>query len=420
MSAIQPKILTWARETAGLSLDDATRALGLTDARGRTGGQRLEAMELGEDEPTRPVLLKMAKTYRRPLLVFYLAEPPKTGDRGQDFRTLPGHEKFNPELDALLRDIKARQGLIRSMLEDDKAEPLEFVSSATIELPAPKLAARMAERLNFSLARYRATKTPDEAFTYLRETIEASGVYVLLLGNLGSHHTNIPAEVFRGFALADNIAPLIVINDQDAKTAWSFTALHELAHLWLGQTGISGTDSENKIERYCNDVAGEFLLPASEVRQLAPVLKLSVATVAEQIGPFAQAHRVSRAMVAYKLYRAGMIGKTTWAALDQRFKDEYLQFKQREAEKNKKAEGGPNYYIVRRHRVGHALLGLVRRSLDEGTITYTKASRVLGVKARSVEPLLSMRGARQESVAPLRRERSHHRQQHVLPTRRGA
>ena len=393
MSAIQPKILTWARETAGLSLDDATRALGLTDARGRTARQRLEAMELGEDEPTRPVLLKMAKTYRRPLLVFYLAEPPKTGDRGQDFRTLPGHEMFNPELDALLRDIKARQGLIRSMLEDDKAEPLEFVSSATSELPSPKLAARMAERLNFSRARYRGTRTPDEAFTYLRETIEASGVYVLLLGNLGSHHTNISVEVFRGFALADNIAPLIVINDQDAKTAWSFTALHELAHLWLGQTGISGTDSANQIERYCNDVAGEFLIPGSEVRQLAPVLKLSVATVAEQIGPFAKAHRVSRAMVAYKLYRAGMIGKTTWAALDQRFKDEYSQFKQREAAKNKKAEGGPNYYIVRRHRVGHALLGLVRRSLDEGTITYTKASRVLGVKARSVEPLLSMRGA---------------------------
>jgi Zn-dependent peptidase ImmA (M78 family)/transcriptional regulator with XRE-family HTH domain len=394
MSAIQPKVLTWARETAGLSLDDAARALGLTDARGRTGEQRLEAMELGEDEPTRPVLLKMAKTYRRPLLVFYLAEPPKAGDRGQDFRTLPGHEKFNPELDALLRDIKARQGLIRSMLEDDKAEPLEFVSSATMELTAPKLAGRMAERLNFSLARYRASKTSDEAFTYLRETIEASGVYILLLGNLGSHHTNIPVEVFRGFALADNTAPVIVINDQDAKTAWSFTALHELAHLWLGQTGISGTDSENKIERYCNDVAGEFLLPASEVQQLAPILKLSLATVAEQIGPFAQAHRVSRAMVAYKLYRAGMIGKTTWAVLDQRFKDEYLRFKEREAEKNKNAEGGPNYYVVRRHRVGHALLGLVRRSLDEGTITYTKAGRVLGVKPRSVEPLLSMRGTR--------------------------
>jgi Zn-dependent peptidase ImmA (M78 family) len=393
MSAIQPKILTWARETAGLSLDDAARALRLTDARGRTGALRLEALELGEDEPTRPILLKMAKAYRRPLLVFYLAEPPKAGDRGQDFRTLPGHERFNTELDALVRDIKARQGLIRSVLEDEQAESVDFVSSATMDLSAPKLAARIAERLNFSLTDYRVTQTPDEAFTYLRGTIEASGVYVLLLGNLGSHHTNIPVEAFRGFALADNIAPVIVINDQDARTAWSFTALHELAHLWLGQTGISGTDSSNIIERYCNDVAGEVLLPASEVRQLAPVLKLSVATIAEQIGQFAQTKRVSRAMVAYKVYRAGMIGKTTWAALDQRFKEEYVQFKQQEAEKHKKAEGGPNYYTVRRHRVGQALLRFVRRALDDGTITYTKAGRVLGVKPRSVEPLLSTRGA---------------------------
>jgi Zn-dependent peptidase ImmA (M78 family) len=225
----------------------------------------------------------------------------------------------------------------------------EFVSSATIELPAPRLAARMAERLSFSLASYRAIT--DEAFTYLRGAIEASGVYVLLLGNLGSHHTNIPVETFRGFALADNIAPFIVINDQDARAAWSFTAVHELAHLWLGQTGISGLDSENKIERYCNDVAGEFLLPGSEVRQLAPVLKLSFAAIAVQIVQFAQTYRVSRTMVAYKLRRAGMIGKPTWAALDQRFKEEYLQYKQREAEKNN-AGGGPNYYTVRRHRVG--------------------------------------------------------------------
>jgi hypothetical protein len=98
-------------------------------------------------------------------------------------------------------------------------------------------------------------------------------------------------------------------------------------------------------------------------------------------------------MVAYKLHRAGMIGKSTWAALDRRFKDEYLQFKQREAEENKKAEGGPNYYTVRRHRLGHALLKLVRRSLEEGTITYTKAGTVLGVKPRSVEPLLFTQSA---------------------------
>src|ERR1039458_1748852 len=136
---LNPEIFTWARNTAGLSAGEAARALGFKNTRDRSAAERLRALETGDEEPSRSVLVRMAKAYRRSLLVFYLAEPPRTGDRGQDFRTLPGHEKFNPELDALLRDIKARQGLIRSMLEDDKAEPLEFVNSATIELPAPKL-----------------------------------------------------------------------------------------------------------------------------------------------------------------------------------------------------------------------------------------------------------------------------------------
>ena len=233
-------------------------------------------------------------------------------------------------------------------------------------------------------------RNPDEAFAYLRETIEHVGVYVLLLGNLGSYHTNIPVDIFRGFALADNLAPLIVINDLDARTAWSFTAIHELVHLWLGTTGISGADTEQRIEQYCNDVAGEFLLPAEELQTFSRTLtNQSMATVAAEISGFAEVRRVSRAMVAYKLFRTDLIGRPQWVALDRQFRQEWEAYKERETEKNKHAEGGPNYYVVRRHRVGAALLGLVRRSLDEGTTTYTKASRVLGVKPRSVEPLLS-------------------------------
>jgi transcriptional regulator with XRE-family HTH domain len=259
--------LTWARQTAGLSVDDAARALGLKTAKGRTGAERLTAFENGTEEPSRPVLLKMAKTYRRPLLVFYLAEPPKTGDRGQDFRTLPGPQRHNPDLDALVRDIKVRQGIIRSMLEDTDQAPLDFIASATTAIPIEKLSALIAKRLDFSLSEFRTSKTPDEAFAYLRAKIEASGVFVLLLGNLGSHHTNIPVDIFRGFALADPIAPMIVINDGDARAAWSFTALHELVHLWLGATGISGGDTNNHVEQYCNDVAGEILLPYQELRE---------------------------------------------------------------------------------------------------------------------------------------------------------
>jgi Zn-dependent peptidase ImmA (M78 family) len=395
MSAIQPKILVWARETAGLTLEDAAHALGLNNAHGKTGPERLQAMEAGADEPSRAVITKMAKEYRRPLLVFYLAEPPRQGYRGQDFRTLPGKKQFNPELDALIRDISAREGIIRSMLEDDEAKPLDFIGSASMALPVNVMVERVTERIGFSLARFRRTTNAVEAFAYLRERIEASGVYVLLLGNLGSYHTNMPVEVFRGFALADTIAPMIVINDNDARTAWSFTGLHELVHLFLGQTGISGDSGENAVEQYCNNVAGEVLLPASELQQhLAPTKNQSVSAIAAGITSFAAERRVSSLMVAYKLYRIGQLPRATWAIIDKTFRHEYESYKLKEAVANRKHEGGPNYYVVRRHRVGQALLGLVRRSLDEGIITYPKAGRVLGVRPVNVAPLLSMRGAR--------------------------
>ena len=379
--------MQWARETAGLSLDDAAHAIGLNAARGQTGAERLAALEAGVDEPSRPLLLRMSKSYHRPLLVFYLAKPPKTGDRGQDFRTLPGSQQHNPQLGALIRDIKARQGLIHSLLEDDLAEPLDFIGSVSTEVPVKALSARIIKRVGFNLQEFRAANK-DDAFAYLRERIEHSGIYVLLLGNLGSFHTNIPVDIFRGFALADQIAPLIAINDQDARNAWAFTAFHELVHLWLGDTGISGIDMDNRVEQYCNDVAGEILLPTEEVSTLTPSMGRSVAAMADEIGSFAEARHVSRAMVAYKLLRAGILPQATWGALNTYFTEQWLLHKKREAEKTKSAKGGPDYYVVRRQRIGPALLGLVRRSLDEGTITYTKASRVLGVKPRNVEPLL--------------------------------
>lgn len=386
MGAIRPEVLTWARKTAGLSLEDAARAIGLRDARGETAPERLARIE-GAGDPPRPLLLKMAKAYRRPLLVFYLSHPPKAGDRGQDFRTLSGEDRYNPELDALIRDIKSRQGLVRSILEDNEAERLAFVGSATMDLPVGILARRITEYLKFSLDAFRAEKTGGAAFAHLRGRIEAAGVFVLLLGNLGSHHTNIPLEIFRGFAVADPLAPMIVINDQDAKTAWSFTALHELVHLWLGVTGVSGADVGAQIEQYCNDVAGEILLPATELNDFPKTLTFEQAAVT--ISGFAEARCVSRAMVAYRLFRTGRIPRPMWMSLTAHFRREWLALKQHQVERQKAAEGGPSYYIVKRHRVGDALLGLMRRALDEGTITYTKAGRVLGVKPTNVEPLLA-------------------------------
>ena len=133
--------------------------------------------------------------------------------------------------------------------------------------PANELVGRIPGRIEFSLREFRQRSSVGHAFTYLREKLEASGIFVVLLGNLGSHHTNIPEKTFRGYAIADPIAPFIVVNDQDAKAAWSFTAFHEAVHLWLGNTGVSSVSTDAQIERYCNEVAGEILLPGSEINE---------------------------------------------------------------------------------------------------------------------------------------------------------
>jgi Zn-dependent peptidase ImmA (M78 family) len=388
---VNPEILTWARNTAGLTADQAARVLGFSDTRHRSATERLMALEAGEEEPSRSVILKMSRAYRRGLLVFYLTEPPRTGDRGQDFRTVPGGTPplFNPLLDALIRDIRGRQTMVRALLEETEQQPVDFVSSASMSDPTYRLANLITERIQFSLDQFRRQATVDLAFNYLREKIEAARVYVLLLGNLGSHHTNIPVDVFRGFAIADPIAPFIVINDQDARPAWSFTALHELAHLWLGATGVSGASVEARIERYCNEVAGEILLPAAENETLDHLRGAPLAEVIEAISAFANARKISRAMVAFKLLRANTITQMMWRQVDDYLRQEWLASRRRQEEEGAGGDsGGPSYYVVKRHRLGNALLDVIRRSLGEGIITYTKAAQVLGVKPRNVDPLI--------------------------------
>lgn len=375
MPKVNPQILSWARESAGLTLEDAARGLGLS---GETAVARLEQIEAGEREPTRPQLLKMADRYRRPLLTFYLPAPPAPAPRTHDFRTLP-HREIGAEaaIDALVRDVRSRQALVRGAMEDaEEAEPLPFVGSLDPRAGADALARSMADLLNLDRAAYRQARTIEQAFRILRDAVEAAGVFVLLIGNLGHWRTNLSPGVFRGMALADDVAPFIVVNETDSKAAWPFTLLHELGHILLGQSGISGYDSEQAIERLCDDAAARFLLSRAELQELAD--EGDFEGLVERIGAFANARKVSRKMVAYNMLRERLIDAVLYRRLAARFDEDRLEFPR------KQAAGAPDYYVVRRHRVGQGLLNLVNRMVAGGALTTTKAGKVLGVKPTAI------------------------------------
>jgi Zn-dependent peptidase ImmA (M78 family)/transcriptional regulator with XRE-family HTH domain len=405
MPSVNPDILRWARETAGLTLEEAAEKLNLNEARGLSGDKRLAAYEVGASEPSRPLLVRMSKQYRRPLLAFYLSSVPRTAERGEDFRTLPlEHSRTQDALvDALIRDVRARQEMVRTLLEDeDEAVHLPFVGSMSMRDGVEAVLQSIRETLDLDLEQFRGRKGRNggpNGFAYLREQAERAGVYVLLIGNLGSHHTSLDVEMFRGFALADEVAPFIVINDQDSEKAWAFTLLHELCHIWLGQTGVSGTGAANAVERFCNDVAGRFFLPRDEIATLAYLRGRSFEEAVTAINDFAEARNVSRSMVAYKLFRENIIDREIWSGLSTLFRAQWRQARDDRRERNRDRDGGPNYYVVRRHRVGEALLSLTRRMLSAQALAPSKAAKLLGVKPSNVYNMVSSdRG----STGPLR------------------
>lgn len=393
MPRVNPEILTWARETAGLSLADAVQRLGINEARGIAAVDRLASIEAGEREPSRSLLARMAKQYRRPLVTFYMSAPPRKGDRGEDFRNLPDRLRDTHGLvDALVRDVRARQNTVRAVLADEEeAEPLPFVASMSMRDGVGAVLSSIRRTIKLDLAEFRAQASPESAFALLRSRVEAAGVFVLLIGNLGSHHTAIDVETFRGFALSDNIAPFVVLNDQDARSAWSFTLVHELAHLWLGATGVSGGFAEAQIEKFCNDVASAFLLPANELALVQVDRKTDDDTAAKRIGDFARERHLSASMVAYNLFRADIITEAMWRTVSAWFLAQWRKSRDAQRERQKDSTG-PDYYVVRRHRLGSALLNFVSRNMSDGALTPTKASQVLGVKPRSVAPLLNVAG----------------------------
>lgn len=383
--------MVWARETAGLTQAEAAKKLGFRDSSRSSAAEKLSAIERGAKEPSRPQLLRMEAQYRRPLLTFYLSKPPERGERGTDFRILPKAPSASEEalLDALIRDVGARQSMLRAVLEDeDEAEPLPFIGSHRIEDGRAAVLASMQELLDLDATAYRTQPTVAAAFDLLRESAEGSGVFVLLKGDLGNYRTALDTSVFRGLSIADTVAPFVVINDQDTRADWSFTLLHELVHLLLGQTGISGEYAGNEVERFCNDVAGNFLLPEDELDQLDFEARVDIEKLSERIGGFADKVKVSRTMVAYRAYRSLLISQEAYTQLSTVYRREWREERERTRTQAREQKGGPNYYTVRCHRLGKGIIHLVRRMMAGNALSTSKAARILGVKPVQVQPLL--------------------------------
>jgi IrrE N-terminal-like domain len=231
---VKPAMLRWARERAGLEPDALAHRF-----------PKLADWEREEIQPTLKQLEDFAKATRAPIGYLFLTEPPVELVPIPDFRTVENRRIGHPSPD-LLETIylcQQRQEWYRDYVRSLREEPLPFIGSATPESDVVQTAAEIRRALDFEIEERRQYPTWTEALRRFIEQADRLGVLVMVNGVVGSNnHRKLNPDEFRGFAISDDLAPLVFINGADTKSAQMFTLAHELAHLWLGQSALSDVD----------------------------------------------------------------------------------------------------------------------------------------------------------------------------------
>lgn len=368
---IRPSLLEWARARSGIAPDDWDRRF-----------PRYEAWLAGESAPTLKQLEEFAHKTHTPIGFLFLDAPPVEPVPIPDFRTVGdrpvgGGDVVSADLLDVVYTCQARQEWYRDHQLLNGETRLSFLDSATTATPTEQAAAEMANLFVWNAEARARCRTWDDALSRLRENAEAVGVLVMISGIVGSDtHRKLDPDEFRGFALADAFAPVVFVNGADGKAAQVFTLAHELAHLWLGATGLSDLEPvsvrDNTVERWCNRVAAELLVPMEEFRDLIGAR----ADVRSQLQSLAGHFRVSTQVVLGQFREAGRL---TW--------DEYLH--EMEVERARIAAvvadrgSGGNYYNTKPVQIGKRFARALVASALEGQTSYTEAFRLLGLKKAS-------------------------------------
>jgi Zn-dependent peptidase ImmA (M78 family) len=232
----------------------------------------------------------------------------------------------------------------------------------------------MRVALGFDVEARRECPTWTEALRLFIQQADRAGVLVMVSGVvLNNNRRHLDPEEFRGFALADRLAPLVFVNGADTKAAQMFTLAHELAHLWLGTSALSDAsvaqfDVGRREEAWCNQVAAELLAPLSLVQSdLQPGERLD-----ETLSRLARRFKVSTLVILRRLVDAGYLNRATF---DEAFRREL----QRLRGIDRGGAGGGDFYRTTVARVGRRFARALVESTLEGQTLYRDAFRMLGV-----------------------------------------
>ena len=363
---VKPEMLRWSRERANVDIDTLVARF-----------PKYAEWESGELQPTLKQLERLAATVHAPIGYFFLSKPFEEPLPIPDFRTLGNKPIERPSLELLdtIDLCLRRQDWYREFSLIEGENPLSYVSSVDSRSDVTIVAEEIRAALHLNLEERRSLSSWTVALRRFIENADALGVLVMVSGIVGNNtHRKLDPEEFRGFALVDDHAPLVFINGADTKAAQMFTLAHELAHLWLGKSALSDSrpDSlqENVVERWCNQVAAETLVPLAILRKEYERAQGSTNAVTL----LARHFKVSTLVILRRIMDAGELTQN-------QFRNAY------DAELAKlreisKAKGG-NFYPTQTARTSKRFARAIVSSTLEGRTSFSECYQLLGVKKTS-------------------------------------
>jgi Zn-dependent peptidase ImmA (M78 family)/transcriptional regulator with XRE-family HTH domain len=369
--AIQPSLLRWARERAGLGMATLEAKF-----------PRYPSWEAGEAAPTLKQLETLAHKTMTPLGYFFLPEPPEERLPLPDFRTVRDqgvYQRPSPNLLETIQMMQRRQDWLRENLIELGHEALAFVGAAKLSDNPERVAHDIRRQIGIGDSWANDHSTWTDALRDLRHRIEAAGVVVTINGVVGNNtHRALDPEEFRGFVLSDPVAPLIFVNGADAKSAQMFTLAHELAHLWIGSDGVFNLlelqPSNDEVEQFCNRVAAEFLIPSAELARIWP----QSAGAERRFNNIAARFKVSPIVAARRALDLGLINKSEFFSF-------YNDYKNEERRRSAKKSSGGDFYATQEVRVGRRFGEAVTRAAREGRILFTDAYQLTGLYGQTFD-----------------------------------
>jgi len=357
-------VLRWAAQRARLHDDDVAARF-----------PKWSLWLTGEAQPTLKQLEDFARLTHTAFGYFFLPEPPTLTLPVPDFRTLRDEALREPSSDLLdtLYLCQQRQDWYREHARLHGLPALPFVGSATLQEAPQAVARRLRETLGLSTGERRQLPSWTDALRQLIAKAEDVGVMVMVSSVVGSNsHRKLDVGEFRGFALVDDLAPLIFLNGADSKAAQIFTLAHELAHVWLGASGVSdaqaGQVPDQQTERWCNQVAAELLMPVEELR----ATHSRDLPVPQEIQRLAREFKVSTLVALRRLFDAGFIDQAT---LWQHYREE-----QERLRTLNERSGGGDFYRSLAARTGKRFARAIVASTLEGFTPFSEAFSLLGVR----------------------------------------